>query len=380
MNVYLFGQRNLTGGGKHFAGMADAMSKLSELSHNLNEINVEGKKVHPIVSSIRAEDVSIFFFPTISEQFVRGFIIKWAIFEANKLSDDYLSYLDRSHLIWAPSTWAADILKASGLDNEKIHIVPEGVDPNIYNPFGRAFRGDDPVFRFLMCGKFEARKGHSELLDGFKLAFGQHQNVELHLKADYFWGSEEQVQLKKNELIEQIETLGLKNVRPIFGAISEQQLSFLYKHADAFVFPSRAEGWGLPLIEAIACGSPVASTFYSGHTEYLTQIRDKITELSHNMMPIECPEFISFWGERGDWAVVEPNQIAEKLLELKKNILSKNKLALEASHFVRNNFSWRHAAERALLSLQSLGFCRYKNCYTETLGNPSRQFGSGASK
>jgi len=379
MNVYLFGQRNLTGGGKHFAGMADAMSNLSELSGNINEINVEGKKIHSIAHSIRPEDVSIFFFPTITEQFVRGSIVKWAIFESNVLSDEYLSYLDRSHLIWAPSAWAASVLEKNGLDGEKIHVVPEGVDPNIYNPFGRAIQEDNPIFRFLMCGKFEARKGQNELLQGFKLAFEQDPNVELHLKADYFWGSNEQVQIKRNELISQIESLGLKNVKPIFGAISERQLSFLYKHADAFVFPSRAEGWGLPLIEAIACGSPVASTFYSGHTEYLSQIRDKITEFSHEIMPIDCPEFISFWGNGGDWAIVEPNQIAEKLLELKNNFLLKNKLALEASNFVRNNFSWRHAAERALLSLQSLGFCRYKNCYTAMARNPDRQFGSGAS-
>ena len=103
MKVYLFGQRNNLGGGTHFAGFVDAMKSLAAIGGMVEEVEVSGKKISPVVSRIQPNDVSVFFFPTLSEQFVKGTIIKWGIFETDNLPDDYISYLKRSHLIWVPS-------------------------------------------------------------------------------------------------------------------------------------------------------------------------------------------------------------------------------------------------------------------------------------
>jgi glycosyltransferase involved in cell wall biosynthesis len=355
MKIYMFGQRNILGGGVHYSGFLDAMAQLSGLSEVVVEVQSSGKKINPIIHQITENDVSVFFFPSISEHFVRGFVIKWAIFESDVLPDDYLEYLSRSDLIWTPSNWAKKVLISCGLEKNKIHIVNEGVDPSAFHPFLSSCSYDDKPFRFLMCGKKENRKGFNELLQGFKLAFGEDPNTELHLKADYFWGDENAAAIKKSELNSEISDLNLFNVIPIYRAIPKSEMGSFYRGYHALVFPSRAEGWGLPLIEAIACGLPVASTFYSGHTEFLSLIENHFTKIDHELRSINCEEFLEHWNCGGSWAVAKPQEIAKKLIFLKENYEKCKANALFASDTIRNKVTWRHASEQAILSLKSIG-------------------------
>ena len=64
------------------------------------------------------------------------------------------------------------------------------------------------------------------------------------------------------QLIEQIQNLGLQDRVILTGPISEGEKKWLYNHTQAFLFPSKAEGFGMPVIEAMECGTCcVLSTF-----------------------------------------------------------------------------------------------------------------------
>lgn len=367
MRIFILGQRNNLGGGTHFAGFADAMKSINGIGERVFEINVTGKRVDPIVHEMNADDVSIFFFPTLSEKFAKGTIIKWGIFESDHLPAPYLEYLNRSHQIWVPSLWAKNVLLAHEIDETKIKIVHEGVDPAIFHPFIRSQPSTDGVFRFLMCGKNEARKGFDELLLGFDLAFQNDPLVELHLKADYFWGTPAVVERKRINLMQAIESAGLKNVKPLFCNFSVNDMGVLFSNFDAMIFPSRAEGWGLPLIEGIACGLPTISTFYSGHTEFLSHIKNRFVELEHDMRSIDCPEFQSYWGVGGNWAVVSPDEIAKKLVYLKDNYAEYRLKALESSAIIRRDFSWQCAAEQAISLITDLMKVKLSNIFDAKL-------------
>ena len=360
------------GGGTHFGGFVDAIKSISTIGGIIEEVDVSGKKISPIVSQIQPNDVSVFFFPTISKQFVKGTIIKWGIFETDSLPTDYISYLRRSHLIWVPSRWAKTVLVSHGLDSDQIHVVREGVNPDIYHPHCRPKPSTNGIFRFFMCGKKETRKGLDELLQGFKIAFGSDATTELHLKADYFWGGREKANAKQGELARQIDDLGLSNVVTVSGALSTSDMALLYSNYDAMVFPSRAEGWGLPLIEAIACGLPVISTYYSGHTEYLSAIDGHFVKLDHHLQPISCPEFLQHWKAGGQWAVASPDEIAQKLVFIRENYKSFQQRAMTASQTIRDHFSWRHAAEQAIHSVQSMGFLQLQNIFGDQPSNKIR--------
>ena len=61
MRIYLFGQRNNLGGGTHFGGFVDAMKSLAVIGKWVEEVEVSGKKINPVVGQIQPYDVSIFF-------------------------------------------------------------------------------------------------------------------------------------------------------------------------------------------------------------------------------------------------------------------------------------------------------------------------------
>jgi glycosyltransferase involved in cell wall biosynthesis len=65
---------------------------------------------------------------------------------------------------------------------------------------------------------------------------------------------------KRRDLDERVARWGLTRQTVWTGVVSDEQLITLYQHAAAFVFPSRYEGFGLPVLEAMACGCPVISS------------------------------------------------------------------------------------------------------------------------
>jgi len=341
------------GGGTHYGEFVDAIKSLHGFSEVIEEVYATGKSISPTVKKVKETDISVFFYPTISEQFVRGKVIKWGIFETDTLPTDYLNYLRRSNLVWVPSKWAKNVLIQHGFCKDHVNVVNEGVNPNIFVPSCKTRGRNSDTFRFFACGKNEARKGFDELLLGFKMAFGNDGKTQLHLKADYFWGGPRYTEHKKCQLNKQINDLGLNNVTQITGDLSTNDMSGLYSYYDAMVFPSRAEGWGLPLIEALASGLPVVSTFYSGHTEYLSSIKGNFVRLEHQLQSISCPEFLKHWKAGGNWAVATPAEIAKKLIFIKNKHDFYQRKAIMASKVIREKFSWRHAAEQAVSSLQS---------------------------
>ena len=156
---------------------------------------------------------------------------------------------------------------------------------------------------------------------------------------------------------------------PVSGVLSTPDMALLYNNYDAMIFPSRAEGMGLPLIEAIACGLPVISTYYSGHTEYLSAIDNQFVKLDHQLQPISCPEFLQHWKAGGQWAVASPDEIAKKLVFMRENYNTFQQHAITASQTIRDHFSWRHAAEQAVDSLQSMGFFQWRNIFADQTAN-----------
>lgn len=69
-----------------------------------------------------------------------------------------------------------------------------------------------------------------------------------------------QMAWKAEQILEEIDKLGIKDAVHTTGYVSENELVGLYNRADLFVYPSLYEGFGLPIVEAMACGTPVISS------------------------------------------------------------------------------------------------------------------------
>jgi glycosyltransferase involved in cell wall biosynthesis len=124
------------------------------------------------------------------------------------------------------------------LDPARVHVVPHGVDHTAFRP------GDEPREAFLL---YPARpwkhKNHVRLLQAFTDLRREIPRLRLVLTGD-----------------------GLEGLSPLpegaerLGYVSQSELVSLYRRAACLVFPSLYEGFGLPLLEAMACGCPVAAS------------------------------------------------------------------------------------------------------------------------
>lgn len=141
----------------------------------------------------------------------------------------------------ANSQFTRKSLIENGVAPNKITVVPYGVDITVFKP---STRPQDDIFRVLFVGSVVQRKGIKYLLQAWReLAL---PNSELIVAGRGFTDA---------TLI--AEYNGVFTHRP---NLSQEELVQLYGRADIFCLPSIVEGFGLVIMEALACGTPVITT------------------------------------------------------------------------------------------------------------------------
>lgn len=136
-------------------------------------------------------------------------------------------------------------LLAPGQNPAKIHVVPCGVRPG-YQPAPR--QPHDGV-HFLYVGRRDPYKNVPMLVEA--IATLRAEGLPVHL---IIIGSDDPRYPETGKLIARHK---LEQVVTCRGYVTEAELLAAYQQADAFVLPSRYEGFGLPVVEAMACGTPV---------------------------------------------------------------------------------------------------------------------------
>ena len=192
---------------------------------------------------------------------------------AEKINREFSQY-------WAPSRWIAEQARAAGVDPARSHVVPHGVDPQLFTPVGPARElPTSKTFRFLFVGGVSVRKGSDILLEAYRQAFTRDDDVCLVLKdhsGDLFY-RDDQVRRRIAELAA---TPDAPEFLHLDAFLSDTELAALYRACDVAVFPYRAEGFCLPILEAMACGTPAivpqfgaCLDFCTAETSWLTRVR-----------------------------------------------------------------------------------------------------------
>ena len=252
--------------------------------------------------------------------------------------------------------WGRQILIKNGLDADLCHVVPEGVDSSLYHPYSP--RVESPILSYLITGKYELRKSIIETIYAWIQEFGNDPDVELVVKSNHFVHQES----KYNELSSWIETMGVGNVRVLWGPIGQADLVDLYQQSHVFVLPSKGEGWGLPLIEAAATGLPIITTLHSGQTEFLQHIASSVIPVEFDMAPITCEEYKFFYptedGNWGEWAHPRIDSIRQALRTARDNYVQLQSRAFANSAIIRDAFSWERSVDCVVNLLHSQGLIK----------------------
>jgi len=150
-----------------------------------------------------------------------------------------------------------EIVAEFGVDPSKVHVVYNGIDP-LYLNDDPGEPTDLPDEYVLYVGAFNPRKNVSRLVEAFSRLKG-----ETDLDHDLVLVGPGNKQIFENLKID--ETADVRTP----GYLSDRELKFAYRNADAFAYPSLYEGFGLPPLEAMACGTPVVASTAASLPEVL---------------------------------------------------------------------------------------------------------------
>lgn len=174
------------------------------------------------------------------------------------VSDRWQRALQQQYQIDAPRV-------SNGVNTQRFTAKVDGSEPLLSQQFGL---NGSPVY--LTVGGIEPRKNSLILLQAFSQICVSHPHAQLIIAGgatlfDY--------QAYRDEFFALAGTLSITVGKALLlpGVISDAVLPALYRLADAFVFPSVKEGWGLVVMEAIASGIPVITANQPPFTEFLTE-------------------------------------------------------------------------------------------------------------
>lgn len=201
-------------------------------------------------------------------------------------------------------------LAARGIDPARIFVVPNGVDHAAFQPAPEPGSRPGPL-RIGYLATLSRRKRVDRLLDAFAAVQAEVPDVALDIGGTGPLG---------DELAAQARSLGLRNVT-FRGFVAQDALADFYRSLDVFVLPSDYEGFGLTVVEAMACGVPVVTTRVSS-----------------------LPEVV---GDSGLLCDPDPADFARKILSLVRNpCLRQRYAALGLARAAR--FDWSRVAEETL--------------------------------
>lgn len=274
--------------------------------------------------------------------------------------------------IWVPCKFYMDVFKKGNIV-KPIHLMPLGVNDKIYTPdakepdlqyeempTGNIVDKLPNKFRFISLFGWSYRKGPDVLCRSFLKEFSAEDDVCLVIYSRYAGGAgEAQKNHVRNEIREYYREIGKSNPPPIYyhgDIIPIPDLPGCFAAADAFVFCSRGEGFGLPVVEAGACGIPVISTYNTAMTEYLDDdvaflvrseeyapANDKLTWITEfyrdQLFPVLDDKAIDEFGRLMRLVYSSPEEAEKRAIAFRERILKQ--------------YTWDACADRVAARLKS---------------------------
>ncbi|MFH1741650.1 MAG: glycosyltransferase family 4 protein [bacterium] len=267
----------------------------------------------------------------------------WHLFETDALKTAPVSRLRNLDGILVCSKWAAAVLHSMGFAPQAVHVVPGGVDTDLFMPHRSS---DTDRFVFLNIGMWQRRKSQDILVDAFLEAFPKGTDAVLKFLTNWspYRTSDTYEEIKTHVLAragDRIEFL------PYIKHYSD--LPALFSQVDCGVFPYRGEGWCMPLIEMMACGKPAIATYHSGPTEYLNEDNAYLLHPSGYEYAFDIPHFL---GE-GRWATIHKGDLVDLLRHAYQQGRRTNHAGIETA----KKFSWKNSARRLMEVVENFPVC-----------------------
>jgi glycosyltransferase involved in cell wall biosynthesis len=256
---------------------------------------------------------------------------------------------DRVDEIWAPSNYVKRVYERSGICADKIHVIPWGISPDVFHSSAASrLLPTEKTFRFLFVGGTIARKGIDTLLDAYCREFTRTDDVCLVIKdmgarSFYRYGNH------REHIQRLIKDTDMPEVLYFDQPMTEGQLAGLYTACDCLVSPYRGEGFGLPILEAMACGLAPIVPLGGASDDFV----DERCGYLLNANEVECTH---------DWRLCGvPMELAIDTADLRRTMRrayderdQTGRLGATAGEQVLSRYTWAKTAERMVGRLREL--------------------------
>lgn len=277
---------------------------------------------------------------------------------------NYQEVLNALPLILVTSAWVKEMYVRDGINGDKIEVLPVGCDTDSFVPFSkddpkivsvREFLGISPdQLMILTVGGDAASKGAQEVMQALAIIDAQAPDWKYVCKV---WP---QPRTKVQNLLdlEMAVSLGIeKNVTYTTNTISRSFMPYLMGACDIYAAPSRLEGFGMPQVEAGACGKPVVSlkamgmldTLIHDETAFLADVAREIV-VDHVLLGAESgfeeQHTVMFKTPRTVDYRANVQDIARYLMILMNDAALRDKMGAAARKRVVEKFDYRVVAKR----------------------------------
>lgn len=270
------------------------------------------------------------------------------VLEGNKLPESWVAKANCVDQLWATSTFNRDQFIKNGIVEDKIKVIPHGIDPTIYHMDGKARpEGDD--FTFLFVGGYATRgdrKGADLLAKAFSEEFKPTEKARMIFKINKQYNPNFDVQMDLMQLAR-----FHPKVTVLDKFMDETELAILYRDSDVGVCPTFGEGYGMTMAESMACGAPVIATNYSGHLDFTLPEFSYLIDVEE-FVPASYGVFDITSGT--NWAKPSVKHLKELMRYCFDNQDEVRKKGKKASEWIIKNQTWKLSAEKTLEAISTV--------------------------
>ena len=275
--------------------------------------------------------------------------IGFNVWESTRQPEGFFNKWCEFDQLWVPSNWQAQCTIEQGADPNKVKVVPEGVDVDTFFPEDPQTTLDyvDGRFKFILFGRWDYRKSTKEIIEAFLKEFKPEEPIDLILSIDNMWGKD----IDGFETTEdRLKGFNLEDPRLKIKHFPSREDYITYlKNGHVFLSCARAEGWNLPLIEAMACGTPSIYSSCSAQMEFAEGKGLPVKILGErptsNNTYSRYAKMLESNHVPGNYYEPDFEDLARVMRDAFENYTDHKKRAVEEAKIIHRDFNWDRVAE-----------------------------------
>ena len=267
--------------------------------------------------------------------------IAYNVWESTLQPEGFFNKLLEFDQIWVPSQWQADCTIAQGADSTKVKVVPEGVDVETFFPEDPQTTLDyvDGRFKFIVFGRWDYRKSTKEIIETFLKEFKPNEPVDLIVSIDNPFSGDGHKTTESR--LEQYKFTD-ERIKVKHFPSREDYITYI-KNGHVFLSCARSEGWNLPLIEAMACGTPSIYSACCAQMEFAKGKGLPVKVLGEK--PAQDADYNHFNTIVGNYYEPDFEDLARVMRDAFENYVDHKKRAVEEAKIIHRDFNWDNVAK-----------------------------------